>query len=533
MTHPFLRGALALLLCAAALFVEASEPVGRVLLARGDVTATAADGSIRALVRRDEVREADVLETGADGVLQVRFDDGATLELRPGSRLEVTVYRYNRSAAGPDSVLLEIFEGALRAVSGVIGGEQYEVRTPVASIGIRGTHYETSAEDDDAWVFGVWNGGIRVYNEHGTIDLGADADFLFARARPGEAPVGLVRSPSALASDPAGMDGFGRARFAGGDAQAPVASLDEDTRRFGADAARAVELQGGVDGAVDGAARINPAENVGSEEELATLRDLIFEGDPVLTEREREALASGRERGILVLQDGRIVTGPAATGDDGGPLFLVPLGDGAQALIRGGAALIEDPSQNVGGFDVSWGRFAAGGPQVFLDDGSEVREGALVGDLDFLLVETARLTDLTVRAAYGGDLAFGTTSAGEITDFGVFFDADLDLGSGRISDGHLLLEAGGGVEEYRVNFEGLVREGEALLGVTQGTITGTGIDGTLEVDRDLSVLRGLFTSGGEGFAGGFGLQEAGNPDRFARGGFVAEQLSGEGETEAP
>jgi hypothetical protein len=260
---------------------------------------------------------------------------------------------------------------------------------------------------------------------------------------------------------------------------------------------------------------------------------VFFEGEPLLSEGERDALASGRERGILVLQDGRVVTGPAATGDDGGPLFLVPLDDGGQALIRGGAAMIEDPSQNVGGFDVSWGSFAAGGPRVFLNDGSEVSEGTLVGDLDFLLVETARLTDLTVRAAYGGEIAFGTTSAGEITEFGVFFDADLDLGSGQISDGHLLLEAAGGVEEYRVNFEGLVREGEALLGVTQGTISGTGIDGTLQVDRDLSVLRGLFTAGGEGFAGGFGLQEAGNADRFARGGFVAEKLSDAGEPAAP
>ena len=137
------------LLLAAALLAGAAEPVGRVLLARGDVTASSPDGRVRVLARRASILEEDVLETGPAGVLQVRFDDGATVELRPGSRLEVSVYRYNRPMEGPDSVLMEIFAGAMRAVSGVIGGEQYEVITPVASIGIRGTHYETAQEATD------------------------------------------------------------------------------------------------------------------------------------------------------------------------------------------------------------------------------------------------------------------------------------------------------------------------------------------------------------------------------------------------
>jgi hypothetical protein len=83
-----------------------------------------------------------------------------------------------------------------------------------------------------------------------------------------------------------------------------------------------------------------------------------------------------------------------------------------------------------------------------------------------------------------------------------------------------------------VAVEGLVTGGEAALDVTGGTITGSAIDGTLDVDRDLSVLRGLFTAGGEGFAGGFNLQEAGNAERFARGGFLAEKVSESGSVES-
>lgn len=532
---------LGLLLLAAGLLAQAAEPVGRVLLARGGVTATAPDGSVRLLERRALVNELDVLETGPTGTLQVRFDDGATLELRPASRLEVAVYRYNRPLEGTDSVLMRVFTGAMRAVSGVIGGEQYEVVTPVASIGIRGTHYEAAEEPDGAWVYGVWAGGIAVENDFGSVELGSDRSFLFARARAGAGPVGLVSAPGALAAPPAG-GGSGQQDSAAGAAVGTDAGM---TVAAGAGAAGAVlapaptdagmmaDVGGAADtGALAMAPPVNPAEGVATDEELQELSDTVFGSGFELSDRERAALASGRERGILVLDDGRVVTGPATVGDDGGPLFVLDLDDGGQALIRGGDANVTDPSQNVGGFDVSWGSFSAGGPQVFLADGSRVTEGELRGDLDFLVVEAAQLADLTVRASYEGDLAFGDTSAGEITDFGVFFDADLDLGDGSISDGRLLLEAGGGLEEYRVAFEGLVRGGEATLGVTRGTISGSAIDGTLEVDRDLSVLQGLFTAGGEGFAGGFNLQQADNAERFARGGFLAEKVSETGTVEA-
>lgn len=540
----FAAGFLGLLLFAAALLAQGAEPVGRVLLARGDVTATAPDGSVRFLERRALVFELDVLETGPGGILQVRFDDGATLELRSASRLEVAEYRYNRPAEGADSVLMRVFTGAMRAVSGVIGGEQYEVVTPVASIGIRGTHYETAEEDDGAWVFGVWAGGIVVRNEYGSVELGSDRSFLFARARASSAPVGLVSAPGALSSPPAGGGGGEQESAAGGAGASAGPSAGAGAGATSGAAGLALAPAPTDTGAVTDVAAasdvvalatippVNPAEGVATDEELQALSDTVFGSGFELSNRERAALASGRERGILVLEDGRVVTGPATVGDDGGPLFVLDLDDGGQALIRGGDANVTDPPQNVGGFDVSWGSFAAGGPQVFLADGSRVTEGELRGDLDFLVVEAAQLADLTVRASYEGDLAFGRTSAGEITDFGVFFDADLDLGDGSISDGRLLLEAGGGLEEYRVAFEGLVRGGEATLGVTRGTITGSAIDGTLDVDRDLSVLQGLFTTGGEGFAGGFNLQQAGNADRFARGGFLAEKVSETGAVEA-
>lgn len=277
--------------------------------------------------------------------------------------------------------------------------------------------------------------------------------------------------------------------------------------------------------------RINRAEGVDDAADLAALRVGLLAARLPLSAAERLALSTGAQQGILLIADGQVLRGLAATGDDGGPLVLVDLDDGSTALFRGRDGAATDGRSNVAGFDVSWGTFmaapgagAAQGARLFVDSGGVVTERSIDGDLTFLQVESARLADLNVTASFAGSDVIGTTSAGEITSFGVFFDAALDLGSGRIRDGHLLLEAGGGLEEYRVNFEGLVAEGRADLAVTRGTITGSAIDGVLDVDRDLSVLRGLFTADGDGFAGGFTLQEAGNDERFARGGFVAEKL---------
>ena len=51
--------------------------------------------------------------------------------------------------------------------------------TPVASIGIRGTHYDIQISRDKIYA-GVWKGGIALKTEQGSFDLGMNANFDFA-----------------------------------------------------------------------------------------------------------------------------------------------------------------------------------------------------------------------------------------------------------------------------------------------------------------------------------------------------------------
>lgn len=512
--------ALALLLASSALW--AADPVGRVVLARGDATALATDGTSRTLARRDEVFEGDTLMTGSTAVLQVRFDDGGVLSLRANSRIEVTVYRSGRPAAGPDRVLLRVLAGAIRAITGAIARQDpstFEVETPVASIGIRGTHFEVAQEAADAWIMGVWDGGIRVYNDHGSINLGRDAEFLYARTREGEAPQGLVAAPEGLGEGVAG----------GGDPAAStteVAATNADAEASMAADAGFSELPGRVE-----EVRLNPAEDANDLQTLLALADRSLSELFALSEAERQQLDTVQPSALLMglLPDGSIVAGRGAVADDGSALVAFTLPDGREAVLRGGQAPVTSGASQVGGFDVTWGRFArpapGEGPILLVDANGEAQAAVLREDLTFVVVGDVRVADLNVNAAFRGEQAIGRASGGEFTDFEVFFNAVIDLGEGRIRDGHLLLEVGGGVEEFRVNFAGTVRGGHAELDVTAGTISGAGIAGTVEVDRTGSDIQGLFTRDAEGFVGGFNLRELGNSDRFAEGAFIAKPVT--------
>ncbi|WP_108124715.1 FecR family protein [Saccharospirillum mangrovi] len=172
---------------------------GKVVIATGDVFAVNAQEQRRLLQRRSDVFEGDTLITGADGTLQLRFEDNAILALRANSQLRISEYHGADGAQG-ERVLMDLLAGGFRTISGSFGKtdrDAYQVRTPTASIGIRGTHYE-AVFDSNTLSVGVYEGGISVTNELGTINLGLDSDFLYAQVQSGALPQGLLNPPANL-----------------------------------------------------------------------------------------------------------------------------------------------------------------------------------------------------------------------------------------------------------------------------------------------------------------------------------------------
>ncbi|OOZ36542.1 FecR family protein [Solemya velesiana gill symbiont] len=120
---------------------SATEKIGRVLTSMGDFTAVQQNSNVRKLKRRSPVYQQDTLTTGEKSYGQVRFSDGSLFELQANSRFVVEEFRFDKNKPGEDSAAFNLIKGAMRSVTGAIAKENYKVKTAVATIGLRGTHW--------------------------------------------------------------------------------------------------------------------------------------------------------------------------------------------------------------------------------------------------------------------------------------------------------------------------------------------------------------------------------------------------------
>lgn len=178
-----------------------TEPAGQVIIATGDVFALATDGAQRTLTRRSPFYAGETIRTAATASVQLRFSDGALMSLREDTELKVDSYRFQNQGGEGDRSMSTLIKGGLRTITGVIGkqdADAYRVSTPVATIGVRGTHYEAVMESPNSLVLAAWQGGIQVRNDRGELDLGAGGDFNFGRVEVQQSPRGLLEPPKVL-----------------------------------------------------------------------------------------------------------------------------------------------------------------------------------------------------------------------------------------------------------------------------------------------------------------------------------------------
>lgn len=126
--------------------VDAATPsIGRVSQMTGDRLgyAEALGAPARALKPGDPVFAGERIRTGADTLLQVEFTDKGRFTLGPNAEFEVS--RYSHASGGADAFYSRVLKGAFRFVTGLIARNErknVQVGVLVATIGIRGTHFE-------------------------------------------------------------------------------------------------------------------------------------------------------------------------------------------------------------------------------------------------------------------------------------------------------------------------------------------------------------------------------------------------------
>ena len=115
------------------------------IVAIGAVQVIDASGRARAGERGGPLAPGDRVITGADGLAQIRFSDGAMLSVRASSDLKIEAHSYRGDNDSLATTVLQLVRGGLRAITGAVARVNrsgYKVVTPTATIGVRGTDFE-------------------------------------------------------------------------------------------------------------------------------------------------------------------------------------------------------------------------------------------------------------------------------------------------------------------------------------------------------------------------------------------------------
>lgn len=523
---------------------------GVVLLSKGETFATNPQGTQRTLKRRSKILEGDTLSTSANGKLQIRFIDKALLTLKANSKLDVSAYQISKAKGESEEVIMNLITGGFRTITGSIGkGDKsaYTVKTPAASIGIRGTNYEVAQEKDGDFVIAVWDGGITVTNEQGSIDVGSNSEFNFVRVNPKEEPKGLEEQPEAL-NDPAvtetddqkessqeekeessetakdntnkntdsenekseSDESTATEETTKMDSDNVIASVDTDNVTETSDASSAStdnakdsELENELEQAEQSAAAL--AEEPFPELTIVPTVDDRFDDDQYsqLLQRPRagllvnvQASQSGNIENPLVVADelnNQVISLPGSNPGTELNLDTFTLDTSITGNTKFDSAVEQSEY-------VSWGKWN-GNVDVSSDPNNANNVISTAKDFYWISAEAANLSSLRGEVTFSGSEGIGDINGTPIDTLSGGFD--VNFANGAIENG--ALDFSNNDQSWNVDFSGSVTGVNATMNNIQGSILGTGTC----LDCVSGDIQGIFARPGDHFVGGFTLESTG------------------------
>ena len=122
----------------------AAQVAGMVTHLSGPLLAKKADGSVKVLALRSEIESGDTLVSEKNTYAQIKFVDNSEITLRPGTTFKVENFSYDENKPEADNASYSLVKGGLRSITGLMGKrnkEKFSLKTPTATIGIRGTTF--------------------------------------------------------------------------------------------------------------------------------------------------------------------------------------------------------------------------------------------------------------------------------------------------------------------------------------------------------------------------------------------------------
>jgi hypothetical protein len=136
---------------------------GTVIYKTGDVSIIRADNTVKQAAKNDAINAGDTVET-KDGRIQLALIDGGKVSLQPNTIYRINKYEFSGKEDGTEYGFTELIKGGLRTISGLIGHknrDRYQLKTAVATIGIRGTEFTVNFNDNN----------LLMTTNHGSVDV--------------------------------------------------------------------------------------------------------------------------------------------------------------------------------------------------------------------------------------------------------------------------------------------------------------------------------------------------------------------------
>ena len=190
--------ATAVLLIARLALAQIDDPVGRVTMVVGEVRAERTSSRV-SLARRSEVYSGESITTSADGHVQFRLTDSSLISLRCESSFRILEFSYQDDPA-EDTAVFQLLRGRVRMITGAVpsrNNQRFRLLVGDSEISARGTDFEVFFDPLERTVYlGVFDGGLAVTNQQGSVELGINNAERYATIRLGEPPVAQTNQPA-------------------------------------------------------------------------------------------------------------------------------------------------------------------------------------------------------------------------------------------------------------------------------------------------------------------------------------------------
>lgn len=180
--------------------------IAKVVFLRGELKAIALNNTVRALTLKSPIYEGETLVTEEKSYAVIAFNDKSKMTLKAETEIKIEKHRYISPESNENNAVYNLIKGGIRALTGLISKvnkDTYKLKTPTATIGIRGTGYDlswlgpcTGGATSCGLSGAVWLGSIYAKNEAGEFELLENQAFV----------IRLINTPATIIETPPILD---------------------------------------------------------------------------------------------------------------------------------------------------------------------------------------------------------------------------------------------------------------------------------------------------------------------------------------